>query len=226
MACDSLYGQNILGADAQILQLVRVELINSWETLSILPEELDQSQLREYTNDICCALLSNQHPVYSTSKHLNRFSQVCRARQCDQRLLLATHFFHVLERDRLSFSSLLRELVKGGYVTFVRMCETDNEEEICIEVAVIECACSVACVCVFTKQDNIGRSVLDQNLASSASHLDTSQTIAAYTRSILDTGVVLYEPYKRTVHDFSKPNRLPVAALEPGITALGGRIVE
>jgi hypothetical protein len=47
-----LDSHDILGADVQVFDEVWIQLVDVWEALSVLPEELDQAQLRQYTNNI------------------------------------------------------------------------------------------------------------------------------------------------------------------------------
>lgn len=102
--------------------------------------------------------------MYAAAKHLDSFGQVGSVWQCDQRLLLVAHLFDVPQRNRLSFASLLGQLVEGGDVFLVRVCEADYEEEVRVEVAVVEGAGRVACVLAVTQQDDVRSAVLDQNL--------------------------------------------------------------
>jgi hypothetical protein len=82
-------------------------------------------------------------------------------RQCDQRLLLA-QVLDILERDGLSFSSLLGKLIKGRDILLFGMCEADYEEEVCVQVAVVKGADCVAGVCILTEQNNVGCTRLDE----------------------------------------------------------------
>lgn len=107
-----LDGQNALRPNAQILDEMRIQLVNVWEALPVLPEELDQLQLSEHANHVCGAILGDQHPVYPASKDLHSFRQVGRVREGDQWLLLVAHLLYIPQRYWLSFPSLLCELVE------------------------------------------------------------------------------------------------------------------
>lgn len=123
--------------------------------------------------------------MYSTAKDLDGFGQVCCVGKCDQGLLVTANVLDVLERNWLPLTSLPSELIKGCDIAFVRMCEADYEEEVCIQVAIVECACGMASVGVFTEQDHIGCVVLHQNAGG-----------------VLDAGTVLDEPHQCRVYDF------------------------
>lgn len=97
----------------------------------------------------------------TTAKNLHSLGQVCRMRQCNQRLLLA-QVLDILQGNGLSFAPLLCELVEGCYILLFRVCETDDQEEICVQVAVVEGTDCVAGAGVFAKQDNVGRARLDE----------------------------------------------------------------
>lgn len=126
-------------------------MVDCWETLSVLPEELHQSQLREDANNIGSTLLSDEYPMYPTAKDFYGLGQVCCVGKRDQWLLVAANVFDILERDWLPLSSLLGKLIKGRNVSFVWVCEADHEEEVGIQVAVIERARGMAGVGVFTQ---------------------------------------------------------------------------
>lgn len=140
---------------------MRIQLIHSRKALFVLPEEMDKFQLREYANDIRTAFFRDQDSVDSTAKNLHCFCQVCRAWKRDEWLLLVAHFLDISQRYRLSFSSLLGKLVKRCYVFFVGVREADDEEEVCVEVAVIKCPGCDSCVFAVAQEDDIGRAVTD-----------------------------------------------------------------
>lgn len=202
-------GQDTLRSNVQVLQLVWVQLVDGGEALTVLPEELDQTQLCEDANDVCGALFGHEYPVHSTAKDFYGFGQVCRVGQGDERLLLAADLLDVFERNRLPFPSFLGKLVERGNISLVGVCKADDEQQICIEVAVVEGARRMARVCVFAEQNDIGRAVLDQD-----------------TRRVLDAGVVLDKPHQLRVDNLAQPDGPPITALEGGIAAFGRWVVQ
>jgi hypothetical protein len=104
-----------------------VQLVHRWEALPVFPEELDQLQLGEHSNNVCGAFFGDQDSVYAAPKDLHSFRQVGCVWEGDQRLLLVAHLLDIFQRYRLSFSTLLGELVERGDVFFVGVCETDYE---------------------------------------------------------------------------------------------------
>lgn len=121
----------------QVLDMLWIQLIKRRETLPVIPEELHQPQLRQDANNICLSLFNNQHPVHATAKDLHSFRQICRMRERDKRCL-RPQLFDIPERDRLSLTTPLSNLIEGGCLGFGRVCEANYEEEVCVEVAVIE----------------------------------------------------------------------------------------
>jgi hypothetical protein len=89
-----------------------VQLVNSWEALSVFPEELDQLQLGEHPDYVCGAFFGDQDSVYPAPKDLHSFRQVGCVREGNQWLLLVAHLLDIFQRYRLSFTSLLCELVE------------------------------------------------------------------------------------------------------------------
>jgi hypothetical protein len=162
-----LDSQHSLGADAEVLDEVRVQLVDIWKALPVLPEKLDQPQLCEHSSDVVGAFFRDQHSVYTAPKHLHSLGQVCRVRERDQWLLLVAHLLHVSERYGLPFSSLLGELVERGDILFVGVCEAEYEEEVGVQVAVVERAGRVSRVLAVTEQDDVGRALFYQNLHTS-----------------------------------------------------------
>lgn len=134
-----LDSEHVFRSNVQIFDQMRIELVHIREALPVLPEELDQPQLREDANNVRGSLLCDQYPVYSAPKDLHGFGQVGRLRERDQRLLLVPDFLHVSQRYRLPFAPLFRELVERGDVFFIGVGEANYEQEVCIQVAVVEC---------------------------------------------------------------------------------------
>jgi hypothetical protein len=157
-----LDGQDTLGANAEVLDEARVQLVDIREALPVLPEELDQLQLRYNANNIRGTLFCNQDPVHSATKDLHGFCQVGRVGQRDQRLLPVAHLLHVPQRYRLALPALLRQLVERCDIFFVGVCEADYEQEVRVEVAVIEGAGRVARVFAVAEQDNVRCAILDE----------------------------------------------------------------
>lgn len=127
--------------------------------------------------------------MYTTSKDLYSLGQICCLIESNQGLFPAADLLHVLEWYRLSFSSLLCKLIKRRDVAFFGVCEADNKEEIGVQVAVIESAGRMSCVCVFTQKDDIRSSVFDQYLCKSVSGAQR-QLNPTHACRILNTGVV------------------------------------
>lgn len=161
--------------------------------------------------------------MHTAAKHLHRLGQVGSVGQCDQRLLLA-QILHIFQRDRLALPSFLGQLIEGSYVLFFGVCKADDKEEVCVQVAVVEGADCMAGACVFAKQDDIGRARLDEELWLSAVSCMVGEV--SYTRGILDACVQLGEAYNGRVYNLAQSNTLPIAAVEPGISRSGRRIVD
>jgi hypothetical protein len=160
----SLDSYNALRANAEVLDEARVQLVDIREALPVLPEELDQLQLRNNANHIGRALFRHQHPVHSAAKNLHSFRQVGRMGQRDQRLLSVAHLLHVPQWYRLALAALLRQLVERGDIFFVGVCEADYEQQVRVEVAVVEGAGRVARVLAVAEQDDVWRAILDEEL--------------------------------------------------------------
>lgn len=101
--------------------------------------------------------------MHATAKHLHSLGQIRRVWQRDEWLLPAK-VLYVFEGYGLPFPPLLCQLIKRRHVLFFGVCETDYEEEIGVQVAVIEGADSVAGACVFAEEDDVGRARLDEQL--------------------------------------------------------------
>jgi hypothetical protein len=86
----------------------------------------------------------------------------------NQRLFLIAYLLDVSQRNWLALAPLLRELVKRRHVFFVWVCETDYEQEVGVEVAVVEGPRCVLRVLAIAEQDYIWAAVFDQYLATLA----------------------------------------------------------
>lgn len=133
----SLDGQNLLLPDIQILEKLWVQLVDEWEACPVLPEELNQPQLGQYTDNIRSAFVRNEHSMHAAAEDLHSLGQIRCVREGDEWLLLA-QVLHVLEGDRLPFASLLRQLVEGGDILLFGMGEADYKEKVCVQIAVVE----------------------------------------------------------------------------------------
>lgn len=72
----SLDSQNLLLPDVQILEELRIQLVHGREARPVLPEELDQPQLRQHTHHIRRTLFRNKHSMHATAKHLHSLGQI------------------------------------------------------------------------------------------------------------------------------------------------------
>ena len=133
----SLDGQNLLLADIQILEKLWVQLVHEGEACPVLPEELNQPQLSQYTNNIRGAFVRNEDSMHAAAEHLHSFGQICCVWEGDEWLLFA-QVLDILEGYGLSFASLLRQLIEGGDILLFGVGEADYEEKICIQIAVVE----------------------------------------------------------------------------------------
>lgn len=183
-----------------------VQLVHVREALPVLPEEGDEPQLCEDAHDVGGALLCNQDPVHSAAEDLDGFCQVCCFRQCDQRLLPVAHLLDVPQWYRLSLPTLLGELVKGGDVLLVGVRKADNQEEVCVEVAVVERARGVPRVLVFAQQDNIGGAALYQCLRVSAEA--TPDHVSMLLTTVASSTLVSYSAKRTKLGSTISPSRI------------------
>ena len=133
----SLDGQNLLLPNIQILEKLWVQLVHEREACPVLPEELNQPQLGQYTDYIRGAFVRNEDSMHAAAEDLHSLGQICCVREGDEWLLLA-QVLHVLEGDGLPFASLLRQLVEGGDILLFGVGEADYKEKVCVQIAVVE----------------------------------------------------------------------------------------
>jgi hypothetical protein len=220
----SLDRQDALGANAEVLDEARVQLVDVREALPVLPEELDQLQLRYDANNIGRALFRHQDPVHPAAKDLDGLGQVGGVGKRDQRLLSVAHLLHISQRYRLALAALLRQLVEGCDIFFVGVCEADYEQQVRVEIAVVEGPGRVARVLAVAEQDNVGGAVLDEKLYKSTAAL-LPALHSTYIGRVFDAGVVLGKAHQAAVYNLAQVNGPPVAPLELQIPALGRWVI-
>jgi hypothetical protein len=220
-----LYSQHSLGANAEVFDEMRVQLVDVREALPVLPKELDQPQLCEHSRDLCGALFRDQHPVHAAPENLHGLGQVGRVWERDEWLLLVAHLLDVSERYGLPLPSLLGELVERGDIFFVGVCEAEYEEEVSVQVAVVERAGRVSRVLAVAEQDDVGCALFYQNLHMSE-HAFQEMTARTHTRGVLDARVVLDELDQAGIHHLAQLDAPPVASVESRVAALCRRIIQ
>lgn len=76
--------------------------------------------------------------MHSATKDLDGFGQVGCLWQRDQGFFPVAYFLHVFQRYWLPLPALLGELVEGSDIFLVGVRQSDHEQQVGVEVAVVE----------------------------------------------------------------------------------------
>lgn len=152
----SLYGDNRLGAEPQVLQSMGEEVLDVGKAIMVLPEEAHEPQLGEDAEDVVAAFLRDEDAVYAAAEDLDRLGQIGSVWQSDQGVAMLERL-DLCQSDRLLFRGALSNARVLVHVLSVRCHEANDDKKIKVQVAVVERGNGTLGLCIRPDENDIRR---------------------------------------------------------------------